>query len=386
MRILHIANFYGDKSGGIRTTIHNLGHSYIQRGHEFTFIVPGTGFYCEETPTGRMIHLPSIILPFSGGYRIIRRNKDVRNLITTLKPDVIEISDRFTLSQIGPWAKKRNIPAVVFSHETLSGLAKTHLKLSLTRFVDWHNRRLASRFKYVIATTQFAAKEFRRINTENLVTIPLGVDLTNFHPSNRDESLRTELLKGADVLLVHCGRLSPEKKPENSLRALQELTRQGISAHLVYVGIGPLQKKLMQESKDLPVTFLGYVAGRQKLAAILASADISLAPGPIETFCLAAMESLASGTPVVASSTSAVGEFLLLDSAQPVGATFENTPETFAEAIKSVMRMRARNSNLARLCHQQAENFPWSATVSQMLRLHDDSQRVKKAHHRLRAA
>lgn len=142
----------------------------------------------------------------------------------------------------------------------------------------------------------------------------------------------------------------------------------------------------MQESKDLPVTFLGYVAGRQKLAAILASADISLAPGPIETFCLAAMESLASGTPVVASSTSAVGEFLLLDSAQPVGATFENTPETFVEAIKSVMRMRARNSNLARLCHQQAENFPWSATVSQMLRLHDDSQRVKKAHHRLRAA
>ena len=116
MRILHIANFYGDKSGGIRTTIHNLGHSYIQRGHEFTFIVPGNGFYCEETPTGRMIHLPSILIPFSGGYRIIRRNKDVKNLITTLKPEAIEISDRFTLSQIGTWARKRGIPAVVFSH------------------------------------------------------------------------------------------------------------------------------------------------------------------------------------------------------------------------------------------------------------------------------
>ncbi|MCX7283667.1 MAG: LysR substrate-binding domain-containing protein, partial [Novosphingobium sp.] len=40
---------------------------------------------------------------------------------------------------------------------------------------------------------------------------------------------------------------------------------------------------------------------------ILASADVSLAPGPIETFCLAALESLAAGTPVVASNTSAVG-------------------------------------------------------------------------------
>ena len=386
MRILHIANFYGDKSGGIRTTIHNLGHSYIQRGHEFTFIVPGNGFYCEETPTGRMIHLPSILIPFSGGYRIIRRNKDVKNLITTLKPDAIEISDRFTLSQIGTWARKRGIPAVVFSHETLSGLVKTHLRFSLTRFVNWHNTRLASRFKYVIATTQFAAKEFKDIDTPNLVTIPLGVDLVNFHPRNRDESLRTELLKGADVLLVHCGRLSPEKKPERSMQALELLLQQGINAHLVYVGIGPLQKKLMQASKDLPVTFLGYVAGRQKLAAILSSADISLAPGPIETFCLAAMESLASGTPVVASKTSAVGEFLLLGSEHPVGAVFDNTALGYAEAIKDVMRLRSRNSDLARQCNQQAENFPWSATVSQMLRLHDDSQKVKKAQHRLRAA
>jgi glycosyltransferase involved in cell wall biosynthesis len=90
------------------------------------------------------------------------------------------------------------------------------------------------------------------------VTIPLGVDLINFHPRNRDESLRTELLKGADILLVHCGRLSPEKKPERSMQALELLLQQGINAHLVYVGIGPLQKKLMQESKNLPVTFLGY--------------------------------------------------------------------------------------------------------------------------------
>ena len=386
MRILHIANFYGDKSGGIRTTIHNLGHSYIQRGHEFTFIVPGNGFYCEETPTGRMIHLPSILIPFSGGYRIIRRNRDVKNLITTLKPDAIEISDRFTLSGIGTWARKRGISTVVFSHETLSGLIKTHLKFSLTRLVNWHNSRLAARFKYVIATTQFAAKEFKNIDTPNLVTVPLGVDLANFHPSNRDESLRTELLKGADILLVHCGRLSPEKKPERSMQALELLLQQGINARLVYVGIGPLQKKMMQASKNLPVTFLGYIAGREKLAKILSSADISLAPGPIATFCLAAMESLASGTPVVASNTSAVGEFLLLDSEQPIGAIFDNTALGYADAIKEVMRMRSRNQNLAHQCHQQAENFPWSATVSQMLRLHDDPQRVKKAQHRLRAA
>ena len=107
-----------------------------------------------------------------------------------------------------------------------------------------------------------------------------------------------------------CGRLSPEKKPERSLQALRELLGRGVNARLVFIGSGPLHKKLYDSSRDIPVTFWGYVANKNLLAQMIASADISIAPGPIETFCLAALESLASGTPVVASNTSAVGEFL----------------------------------------------------------------------------
>ena len=32
MRIVHIANFYGPNSGGIKTTIHELGKGYLQIG------------------------------------------------------------------------------------------------------------------------------------------------------------------------------------------------------------------------------------------------------------------------------------------------------------------------------------------------------------------
>ncbi|MEY4037598.1 MAG: hypothetical protein RL201_979, partial [Actinomycetota bacterium] len=41
MKIIHIANFYGPKSGGIKTTLHNLGTGYTSQGHDFTYIVPG---------------------------------------------------------------------------------------------------------------------------------------------------------------------------------------------------------------------------------------------------------------------------------------------------------------------------------------------------------
>jgi len=386
MRIVHIANFYGPKSGGIRTTLHELGSGYISRGHEFTYVVPGVGFFCEETPFGRKITVPSIVLPFSGGYRIIRNNKDIKKLLITLKPDALEVSDRFTLSKVGLWAKKRNIHTVVFSHETLSGLTKSTFKFNFKKFVNWHNARLASRFHNVITTTAFAAREFEKISTKNLVHVPLGVDLQTFSPKHRSEELRNELLKGADVLLLHCGRMSREKNPQNSILALRELRDRGVNARLVYVGMGPMFKSLKKQAKDLPVTFLGYIVDRNMLAQIVASADVSIAPGPIETFCLAALESLASGTPVVASSTSAVGEFLLLDTAEPVGAVANNNPTAFADAITKVLQLRKMQPNLSQMCHQQAENYPWSSTLMMMLRLHGAGREVTAIRKRLKAA
>jgi alpha-1,6-mannosyltransferase len=118
----------------------------------------------------------------------------------------------------------------------------------------------------------------------------------------------------------------------------------------------------------------------------MASADVSIAPGPIETFCLAALESLASGTPVVASATSAVGEFLMLDSKLPVGAVAENKPEAFANAIQRVLLLKNANADFSQSCHHQAENFPWSSTLMMMLRLHGAGHEVTALRRNLRAA
>jgi len=383
---MHIANFYGPKSGGIRTTLHELGKGYQSKGHEFIYVVPGTTFYCEDTPSGKRVTLPSVVLPFSGGYRVIINTRQVKRLIITLAPDRLEISDRFTLTGIGKWAITRNIPSVVFSHESLRGLISTYLPIKITKFVNWHNRRLASRFTHVVATTNFAAQEFRDIKIGNLAQIPLGVDLEGFSPNLANPELKNSLLKGSEYLMVHCGRMSPEKKPQRSIQALKVLREKGIDARLVYVGGGPMWKTLREEAKDLPVTFLGFIADRNKVAEILASADVSMAPGPIETFCLAALESLASGTPVIASSSSAVGEFLLIDTDQPVGYTADDNGNDFAAAVSKVLNWSKVRPNLANECHEQAENFPWSSTVSLMLTLHGDKDGFTKAKHRLRAA
>ena len=91
MKIIHIANFYGPKSGGIKTTLHNLGSGYTNRGHDFTYIVPGVGFYQEKTPHGNRITVPSWSIPLSGGYRIIRSNRQIKSILLALAPDRLEI-------------------------------------------------------------------------------------------------------------------------------------------------------------------------------------------------------------------------------------------------------------------------------------------------------
>lgn len=143
---------------------------------------------------------------------------------------------------------------------------------------------------------------------------------------------------------------------------------------------------MRQRSKGLPVTFLGYIADRKRVAEILASADISIAPGPIETFCLSALESLASGTPVVASATSAVGEFLLIDQNDSVGAVAANNCIAFADAVESLIHKLEIEPDLSKRCHEQSENYPWSSTISLMLTLHGDRPPIMQAKHRLRVA
>lgn len=386
MRIVHVANFYGPSSGGIKTTLHELGRGYLKYGHEFIYIVPGPRYIKEQTPFGLKISLPSFTLPASGGYQIIRSNKQLLNLLEFLNPDRIEVSDRFTLLKVGRWAKQHKKASLVFSHETLNGLVQKFLPfipVSLrNKLVNWHNRKLAGSFDTVIATTEFAAAEFVRIGTKNLRKVALGVDLIEFNPENRNYKLRKELLKESEFLLVHCGRMSPEKQPERSVQALAELVRRGVNARLVIIGGGPLWNKIRKQSMGLPIEMVGYIASRQKVAAYLAAADLAIAPGPLETFCLSALESLASGTPVVASKSSAVGEILNISSIRPAGAVAADDGIAFANEIIKLLN----KGNLRKVARSQAEQFSWANTIDAMLDIHDAKKPMITTKRRLKAA
>lgn len=366
MRIVQLANFYGPRSGGLRTALHHLGEGYAAQGHEVTLIVPGPRRADERLPSGvRRITLTAPKIPGTGGYRVVDPLR-VKALLTRLRPDLLEVSDRLTLRGMGAWGQRHGARTVVISHERLDRLLEQFLlPATLARKVaDAANRRMAASYDTVVCTTAFAREEFDRIGAPNVHQVPLGVDLTTFTPARLDPGLRATLSDGADTLLVHCGRLSPEKHVERSIDALAELHETGNRTRLVIAGDGPRMPALRRRAHGLPVTFLGFVNSRADVAALLATADVSLAPGPHETFGLAALEALASGTPVVVSASSALKEIVDRECGRAVG----DHPAAFAHAVTRLLDIPEPVRRAA--ARARAEQFDWPTSVRCMLAAH----------------
>ncbi|MBV5243597.1 MULTISPECIES: glycosyltransferase [Mycolicibacterium] len=364
MRVVQVANFYGPRSGGLRTAVDRLGAEYCAAGHTVHLIVPGRHPETVTLSSGvERISLPARLIPCTGGYRAVLP-RPVTALLGHLRPDALEVSDRLTLRSLGPWGRRHGVSTVMISHERLDRLVGQALPNPLARWVaDAANRRTAASYDTVVCTTAFARAEFDRIGATNVMTVPLGVDLDQFHPRRRSWAVRRQWAGRGQVLLVHCGRLSVEKHPHRSIDATAALRRRGIDARLVVVGEGPLRGRLERQAARLPVDFTGHIGCRDTVAEILASADVALAPGPHETFGLAALEALASGTPAVVSRTSALAEILTRDS----GATADNDPDAVAEAVAGVLtRPEAQRRDCAR---RRAEQFTWPSSAAGMLRV-----------------
>ena len=364
MRIVQLANFYGPATGGLRTAVDALGRGYAAAGLERTLIVPGPRWSVDEGVDGTRYTVAARRVPGGAPYRVITDLSSVRALLDELQPDRLEISDKLTLQRLTGWAKDRDVPTVLISHERLDAVLSPRVPrgVPLRRAVDQWNRRLAAAFDAVVCASTFAAAEFERVGATNVVHAPLGVDLSLFHPDARGGRPTTGV---DDLHLVCVGRHSREKRPDVAVAALGHLLDAGVPARLTLVGDGPSRPRLVEAADGLPVTFTGHLRERVGVAVLLAQADVALAPGPYETFGLSALEALACGTPVVVADTGASPELL---GRAPVGIATTCDGRAFAAAARALAVPPVETRRAA--ARRRAERYPWSRTVAALLDLH----------------
>jgi glycosyltransferase involved in cell wall biosynthesis len=158
---------------------------------------------------------------------------------------------------------------------------------------------------------------FRRVAVErygvspwNVRVVPPAVDLERFTPGDRATARASlELPEGAP-LAVAVRRLVPRMGLDVAIEAWSGLP-QGL---LVIVGEGPDRPRLERLAADLGCAERVRFAGRisdEALPEHYRAADVSLLPSlSLEGFGLAALESLACGTPVIASDAGGLPEAL----------------------------------------------------------------------------
>src|SRR5215207_408165 len=255
MRVVQVANFYGPRSGGLRTAVDRLGAEYCGAGHETFLVVPGRYSEWRELPSGVIrISLPARLIPFTGGYRAVLPGP-VTCMLAQLSPDALEVSDRLTLRSLGAWGRRHDVATVMISHERLDRLVGQILPARMARSIaDAANRRTAASYDAVVCTTAFAREEFDRIHASNVLTVPLGVDLDQFHPRHRSAAARQRWVRPGQTLLVHCGRLSVEKHTYRSIDSVAALRDSGVDAKLVVLGRVRCAPGSSDRPPDCPLT------------------------------------------------------------------------------------------------------------------------------------
>jgi alpha-1,6-mannosyltransferase len=102
MRIVQVANFVTPTSGGLRRTLEALGPRYVTAGHSCTLVHPGPSRQSSVLDGVRIEQVPGPPLPMSGGYRVLTRRSPLQRVLDAARPDVVELSDKTTLSWSRP--------------------------------------------------------------------------------------------------------------------------------------------------------------------------------------------------------------------------------------------------------------------------------------------
>src|SRR5690606_33489219 len=227
------------------------------------------------------------------------------------RPDVVHVH----LGAVSPFAwmgvraaVRRGLPCVVTVHSMWDPLTRALYRL-LKLLYGWHRWGL-------VATTvsSAAAAPIRRVAGPQVPVrvVSNGLDLSGWRlfPEGRAPEARDE------VHVVAVGRLAPRKQPVGLLRILEKARARvpaAIPLRATVVGDGPARPAMERYLARRGMT--GWVSlpgrcSRERIAKVLESADVFIAPAPRESFGIAALEARTAGLPVVARSQSGVADFV----------------------------------------------------------------------------
>ncbi len=227
----------------------------------------------------------------------------------------------------------------------------------------------------IAATTEERMQMMRYcgVSGSRIQVIPCGVDLELFVPQNRQLMREQFGLNPQRPVLLFVGRLDPFKGPDVLLRAAALMEQ---DAQLVIVGGEGKDDKDVQNLRKLAsdlgieqrVRFL-EAQPQEILPHLYSAADATVVPSYHESFGLVAVESLACGTPVVATRA---GGLMTIVQNDVNGYLVPRCPGFFAERLDAILHNPDTRERLQAEARRSVSHFSWQGVARDVIEVYDD--------------
>ena len=366
MRIAIIAETFFPSVNGVTHSLEKVLTHLAAQQHEVMVIAPSTSGF-EETG---MVHgafvlrLPSVPL---AGYASIRLAPGgvtrVRRMLAGFAPDVVHLASPFELG----WRAVRaaellGIPTVAIYQTDIPGYMGRY---GLPFLATWAEARVGNIHRMATRTLVPSRSAMQRLSDQGVDRIDYwrrGVDTDRFHPRRRSTSFRARVAPNGERIIGYVGRLAAEKQVAD-LAALAGIE----NTRLVVVGDGPLADTLAQQLPD--AHFTGQLTG-DGLATAMASLDLFVHPGELETFCQTIQEAMASGVPVVA--TGRGGPLDLVDESRNGWLYTPGDLAQFRARVIDLVGDDAKRAAFAATAFESVQKRTWPVLCERLVQHYDE--------------
>lgn len=279
--------------------------------------------------------------------------------------EVVHVPATYPLvSDLVPWRESGRRAVVLDYHFDVHGTSRA-MRLAAAVYGATAGRSMRRATRVVCKSHDYAAhsRVLSRVPRERLDWVPNGVDVDDF-----------PLHAGAREGILCVGRLVPYKGVDVLVRAMPrifDLT----GARLTVVGDGPEAARLRSLAAQVgaPVSFLGRVAA-EELPLLYGRHRVTVLPSvnSQEAFGIALLESLSTGTPVVASELPGVREVAALGGLVARAGDVDALAEAVVEAYEDPRAFGSPADLRARV----AERYAWPRVVAELEKVYERAVRT----------
>ena len=332
LRIALFSGNYNITVDGANKALNRLVGYLLRQGAQVRVYSP-TVDNPEMEPTGELVSLPSVPIPFRSEYRLSSGvNARIKRDLAAFKPNVVHVSAPDASGHRAvSWARKQGLPVLASVHTRFETYLKYYYAGFLAPVAVALQRRFYRRCTALVAPSESMAQVLRDERMSYDIGIwSRGVDRGTFNPERRDMAWRRSLGLGDDEYVVgFLSRLVMEKGLDVFCDAIDRLRAMGVPHRVLVVGEGPARDWFAARLPD--AVFTGFLAGPE-LGRAVASMDTMFFPSETEAFGNVSLEAMACAVPVVAAAATG-SENLIADGSSGRLIT-PGAVDVFADALR----------------------------------------------------